>query len=308
MSVMVPDKTGTMTDIVHGYDTPEEYIDGNPYFGALIGRYGNRIAKGKFSIDNMTYQLHINNGSNALHGGPNGFHNKIWNHELVESNSLALSLMSPDGEEGYPGELKVSVCYTLTESNELVIDYAAHTTKTTIINLTNHAFFNLAGKGNVLNHELQINANYFIPVDRELIPTGEIRSVEKTPFDFRDVHAIGERIDKFDNQLQYPNGYDHTYVVNKKPGVFDFAARVKEPLSGRILEVWTSEPGLQFYSGNFLDGKDHGKNGNTHDFRSAFCLEAQHFPDSPNQPNFPTTLLRPEETYKQKTVYKFGVD
>ncbi len=307
MSLVVPDRTGTMTDIVHGYDTPEKYIHGNPYFGALIGRYGNRIARGKFSIDNMTYQLHINNGSNALHGGPNGFHNKIWNNELVESNSIELSLMSPDGEEGYPGNLKVSVCYTLTDSNELVIDYAAHTTKTTIINLTNHAFFNLAGKGDILNHELSINANYFIPVDRALIPTGEIRSVEKTPFDFRDVHAIGERINKVDNQLQYANGYDHTYVVHKKPGVFDFAARVRDPLSGRVLEVWTTEPGLQFYSGNFLDGKDLGKNGQAYHFRSAFCLEAQHFPDSPNQPDFPTTLLRPEETYKQKTVYKFGV-
>lgn len=308
MSLMVPDSKGVMADIVHGYDSPEKYLDGNPYFGALIGRFGNRIAKGKCSIDNINYQLNVNNGSNALHGGPNGFHNKIWNSRQIDSNSLELSLISPDGEEGYPGDLTVTVCYSLTDYNELVIEYVAHTTRTTIINLTNHAFFNLAATGDILDHEARINADYFIPVDVGLIPTGEIRSVEKSPFDFRDVHAIGERINKKEDQLQYANGYDHTFVLNKKPQEFNFAAWVKEPRSGRVLEVWTTEPGLQFYSGNFLDGKDLGKGGNKYPFRSAFCLEAQHFPDSPNQPHFPSTLLHPGETYRQKTVYKFGVD
>ena len=308
MSLLVPDKTGTMADIVHGYDAPEKYLNGNPYFGALIGRYANRIAGGQFSIDNVSYQLNVNNGSNALHGGSNGFHNKIWKCRQMEMNSIELSLMSSDGEEGYPGDLNVVVCYTLTESNELVIDYLATTTRPTVINLTNHTFFNLAGKGDILNHEVRINADHFIPVDERLIPTGEIRSVEKTPFDFRDVHAIGARIKEENAQLQYAKGYDHTFVLNKAGEAMRYAAWVREPLSGRVLEVWTTEPGLQFYSGNFLDGKDLGKGGNNYPFRSAFCLEAQHFPDSPNQPDFPTTLLRPGETYQQKTGYKFGVD
>lgn len=308
MSILAPDRDGNLEDIVHGYDTPEKYLKGNPYFGALIGRYGNRIAGGKFSIDNIRYQLHVNNGSNALHGGPNGFHNKIWMSRQVKMNSLELRLTSPDGEEGYPGDLNVVVCYTLTERNELVIDYLATTTKPTIINLTNHTFFNLAGKGDILNHEVKINADHFIPVDKGLIPTGEIRWVEKTPFDFRDVHAIGERLSDEDDQLQFAKGYDHTFVLNKTGEAIKYAAWVREPESGRVLEVWTTEPGLQFYSGNFLDGKDLGKGGNNYPFRSAFCLEAQHFPDSPNQPDFPTTLLCPGETYEQKTVYKFGVD
>lgn len=308
MSLSVPDRNGNMADIVLGYDTPQQYLGGNPYFGALIGRYGNRIARGKFSIDKVIYQLNVNNGSNALHGGPNGFHNKIWNSEQIDSNSLELKLLSPDGEEGYPGDLSVVVHYTLTDNNELIIEYAANTTKTTVINLTNHTFFNLAATGDILDHELRIYADYFVTVNNELIPTGELNSVENTPFDFREVHTIGERIAKMDRQLQYANGYDHTYVLNKQADVFDFAAWVREPLSGRVLEVWTTEPGVQFYSGNFLDGKDLGKEGINYPFRSAFCLETQHFPDSPNQPDFPSTLLRQGETYKQKTVYKFGVD
>lgn len=308
MSLMVPDRMGEMADIVHGYDTPQQYLNGNPYFGALIGRYGNRIAKGKFSIENISYQLNINNGNNALHGGPNGFHNKIWNCEQIDSNSLELKLHSRDGEEGYPGHLIVVVRYALSDDNELVIDYVASTTKTTIVNLTNHAFFNLAATGDILNHELRINGDYVVPVNNELIPIGGLQSVDNTPFDFKEVHTIGERIAEMDRQLQNGHGYDHTYVLNKKANVLDFAAWVREPLSGWILEVWTTEPGLQFYSGNFLDGKELGKRGNNYPFRSAFCLEAQHFPDSPNQPDFPTTLLHPGETYKQKTVYKFGVD
>lgn len=309
MSVLVPDRQGVLKDIVHGYDTPEAYTSGNPYFGAVIGRYANRIANGHFSIDGQTYQLNINNKQHALHGGPMGFHNKIWESKQLGPGSLELSLMSPDGEEAYPGDLKVTVSYTLNNQNELIIDYTAATTKTTVVNLTNHAFFNLAGSGDILDHEVRINADHFIPIDEGLIPIGEIKSVEKTPFDFRTVHTIGERIDdNNDNQLLYAKGYDHTFVLNKESKKITYAAWVKEPLSGRVLEVWTTEPGLQFYSGNFLDGTDIGKSGNAYLFRSAFCLEAQHFPDSPNQPNFPSTILNPGETYKQMTVYKFGVD
>lgn len=308
MSLNVPDRNGAMGDVVLGYDTPEQYISGNPYFGALIGRFGNRIAEGRFSIDNINYQLNLNNGRNSLHGGPNGFHNKIWNCNQKDLHSLELTLMSPDGEEGYPGDLNVSVNYTMTEENELVIEYFATTTKTTIINLTNHAFFNLAGKGDILKHELKIMADYFIPINEGLIPTGEFLPVQETPFDFREVHPIGERIVNEAIQLQYANGYDHSYVLNKEAGAFSLAASVRDPVSGRVLEVWTTEPGLQFYTGNFLDGSDIGKQGQPYAIRSALCLEAQHFPDSPNHQSFPTTLLHPGEIYQQKTTYKFGVD
>ena len=308
MSIIVPDRNGTYADIVLGYDRPDQYISGNPYLGALIGRFGNRIANGRFSINGIEYQLTINNGAHSLHGGPNGFHNKVWDSEQFDNNKLALRLISPDGEENFPGKLSVSVFYLLNDSNELVIQYEASSDKTTIINLTSHGFFNLAGKGDVLNHELKINADRFIPVDNGLIPTGEIRTVTNSPFDFMEFNTVGARINENDEQLRVARGYDHTFVLNKKENEFSYAAAVREPNTGRVMEVWTTEPGLQFYSGNFLDGKDQGKNGNTHSFRSALCLEAQHFPDSPNQPEFPSTLLSPGETYKQKTVYKFGVD
>lgn len=312
MSLLVPDKNGVMGDIVLGYDDPAKYLDGNPYFGALIGRYGNRIANGRFSINGTNYQLNINSRSDALHGGPNGFHNKLWDvMELGEkSNILTLNLISPDNEEGYPGELKVEVTYTLTDQNELTIDYHATTNKTTIVNLTNHAFFNLAGEGgtHILDHVLQIDANYFTPVREGLIPIGKKWSVEGTPFDFRQPMVIGKRINANDEQLNLGQGYDHNWVLIKTENEYSLAARVLDPVSGRTMEVWTTEPGLQFYSGNFLDGSDLGKNGKPYYSRAALCLEAQHFPDSPNQPDFPSTLLQPGEAYQQKTTYKFGVE
>ena len=308
MSLMVPDKKGAMADIVLGYDSADQYRNGNPYFGALIGRVGNRIAKGKFSLEGKEYNLAINNGVNALHGGPRGFHNVYW--EAIPSastNALELHYLSKDGEEGYPGNLDVKVTYTLTDKNELMIDYAATTDKTTIVNLTHHSFFNLAGDGggDILKHEIMITSDRFTPVDQGLIPTGELRKVDGTPFDFRKPHAIGERIGNDDDQLRAGKGYDHNWVLNKKGNDLSLAARITEPVSGRVMEVWTTEPGLQFYSGNFLNGKDIGKGGKPYPFRGAFCLEAQHFPDSPNHAEFPPVVLRPGLVYKQKTVYKF---
>ncbi len=312
MSLMVPDKKGILGDIVLGYDSAEQYRNGNPYFGALIGRVGNRIAKGKFSLEGKEYNLTINNGVNALHGGPRGFHNVYW--EAIPSastNTLELHYLSKDGEEGYPGNLDVKVTYTLTDNNELMIDYTATTDKTTIVNLTHHSFFNLAGDGggDILNHEIMIASDRFTPVDQGLIPTGELRKVEGTPFDFRKPHTIGERIGNDDDQLRAGKGYDHNWVLNKKGGALSLAARVTEPVSGRVMEVWTTEPGLQFYSGNFLNGKDIGKGGKPYPFRGAFCLEAQHFPDSPNHAEFPSVVLKPASKYEQKTIYKFlGAD
>ncbi|MCW5911857.1 MAG: galactose mutarotase [Cyclobacteriaceae bacterium] len=307
VSLWVPDRNGNMADIVLGYDSATQYITGNPYFGALIGRYGNRIGKGQFSLDGKTYQLATNNGANALHGGPGGFHNVMWSVERATSNSIVLTYTSSDGEEGYPGTLQVKVVYTLTDNNELTIDYEATTDKATVVNLTHHSFFNLAGEGagDILDHELQINADRFTPVDEGLIPTGELKPVAGTPFDFSKPTAIGMRINDDDVQLQYGKGYDHNWVLNRKGDGLELAAVVTEPASGRVMEVWTTEPGLQFYSGNFLDGSDEGKDRKKYPLRSAFCLEAQHFPDSPNKPEFPSTTLKPGEVYKQKTVYKF---
>lgn len=312
MSIQVPDRNSTWADVTLGYDQTDQYLNGNPYFGAIIGRYGNRIAKGKFAINGNMYELPINSRQDSLHGGPTGFHNQIWQAKVDHRNEAAvlhLTYVSSDGEAGYPGTLKVEVIYALTDKNELVIDYLAETDRSTIINLTNHAFFNLRGEGSndVLNHLIKINAKSFTPVREGLIPTGEIKSVKGTPFDFTEFHAISERIDLDEEQLRLGRGYDHNWVLDKKENEFSLAAVVREPQSGRELEVWTTEPGLQFYSGNFLDGSDIGKGGKSYKFRSAFCLEAQHFPDSPNQPNFPSTLLKPGETYRQKTMYKFGV-
>ena len=313
VSLLVPDKTGSFGDIVLGYDSLKQYLTGNPYFGAMIGRYGNRIALGKFSLNGKEYQLATNNGANALHGGPGGFHNKLWEVEQKNSEageSLVMTVVSPDGEEGYPGTLTVKLTYTLTAQNELVIDYEATTDKTTVVNLTHHSFFNLAGEGSgdILSHRISINADRFCPVDQGLIPTGELKAVSGTPFDFLQPHLIGERINQEDEQLNFGKGYDHNWVLNKSGNELSLAARVSESTSGRVMEVLTTEPGLQFYSGNFLNTSEKGKGGKTHDFRTAFCLEAQHFPDSPNQPSFPSTVLKPDEVYKQKTVYRFSVE
>ncbi len=309
MTLWVPDRAGNLGDVVLGYDSASQYPTGNLYFGALIGRYGNRIAKGKFSIDGQSYQLATNNGENALHGGPGGFHNVYWQAKPGEDGkSVTLTYLSKDGEEGYPGNLQAKVVYALTDSNELVIEYEATTDKPTVVNLTHHSFFNLAGAGvgDILGHELTIYADKFNPVDAGLIPTGELRDVTGTPFDFREAHAIGERINNEEEQLKLGGGYDHNFVLNRSGDGLSLAARVYEPTSGRVMEVWTTEPGLQFYSGNFLNGNDVGKGGVPYAWRSAFCLEAQHFPDSPNQPTFPNVVLRPGEVYKQRTVYKFS--
>ncbi|CAN5225333.1 galactose mutarotase [soil metagenome] len=306
VSLWVPDKTNVLANVVLGYDSVQKYLTGNPYFGAMIGRYGNRIANGKFSLNGLTYQLPMNNGNNSLHGGPNGFHNVFWDVR-ADSNEIEMSYISKDGEEGYPGNLKVKVTYSLSEQNEIIIDYEGITDKPTVVNLTHHSFFNLAGEGNgdVLNHQMTINADKFTPVDEGLIPTGEIKSVSGTAFDFRKPHAIGERINNIDQQLTIGQGYDHNWVLNKKSNELALAATVAEPTSGRVMEVWTTEPGLQFYSGNFLNSKDIGPSGKPYQFRSAFCLEAQHYPDSPNHSSFPSTVLNPGDTYKQRTIYKF---
>lgn len=309
--LQVADRDGNMEDIVLGYDSLKQYLTGNPYFGAMIGRYGNRIAKGKFSLDGKDYQLATNNGVNALHGGPRGFHNVIWDAKpgLVDrGQTLELTYISADGEEGYPGTLTTKVTYTLTDGNELIIDYEATTDKTTVVNLTHHSFFNLAGEGSgdILGHQFIINADKFCPVDEGLIPTGELRSVAGTPFDFREPHHAGERIGAADEQLTFGKGYDHNWVLNKTGNEVSLAATVLESVSGRKMEVLTTEPGLQFYSGNFLSQKEVGKKGHVYDFRTAFCLEAQHFPDSPNHPDFPTTVLKPGETYRQQTIYRFS--
>jgi aldose 1-epimerase len=307
ISLWVPDRKGNLGDIVLGYDSASQYPAGNPYFGALVGRYGNRISKGKFTLDGTTYQLKTNNGVNALHGGPGGFHNVMWNVVEVKPNSIALVYNSADGEEGYPGTLQTKVVYTLTDANEFTIDYEATADKPTVVNLTHHSFFNLGGEGagDILNHELQIIADKFTPVDEGLIPTGALKPVAGTPFDFNKPTAIGARINHEDIQLKYGKGYDHNWVLKREGEGLSLAAVITEPTSGRAMEVWTTEPGLQFYSGNFLDGSDIGKGGKKYEYRTAFCLEAQHFPDSPNKPEFPSTVLKPGEVYTQKTVYKF---
>ena len=311
ISIFAPDKEGNVKDVVLGYDHVEQYLQGNPYFGSIIGRFGNRIALGKFSLDGREYQLNINNRSNSLHGGPGGFNNQFWKirsrkHEGL--HGLELTYTSKDGEEGYPGNLDVKVHYIITDNNELVMEYEAITDKTTVVNLTHHSFFNLAGEGScgIQNHELMINADAFTPVDHELIPLGELRRVEGTAFDFRKPMKIGEKINDWEEQLACGSGYDHNWVLNKTDDALSLAAKVAEPESGRTLEVWTTEPGLQFYAGNFLDGNDVGKQGKHYEYRSAFCLEPQHFPDSPNQKQFPNVVLHPGDRYYQKTIYRFG--
>ncbi|MCO6477729.1 MAG: galactose mutarotase [Phaeodactylibacter sp.] len=310
--LLAPDKDGEFTDVVLGFDNLEDYQKDHPYFGAIIGRYGNRIAKGKFTIDGQEYTLAANNGPNALHGGPTGFHKRLWEAKETEREGyvgLELSRVSEDMEEGYPGNLSATVRYLLNNDNELLIEYEATADEPTIVNLTNHTYFNLkgAGKEDILGHILMVDADYFTPVDSTLIPTGELRPVEGTPFDFNTPTPIGERINAEDEQLTFGLGYDHNFVLDREGPGLELAATVREPTTGRFLEVLTTEPGLQFYSGNFLDGTNIGKYAVQYDYRSGFCLETQHYPDSPNQPDFPSTVLRPGETYASRTVYRFSV-
>ncbi len=311
VSLWVPGKNGKYEDVVMGYPTLDGYRKSNEsYFGTLIGRYGNRIAKGEFTLNDSLYHLAVNNGANHLHGGPMGFHNVVWDAVQSDESTLLLSYLSPDGEEGYPGNLQVNVTYELTDDNELKIEYTASTDKPTPVNLTHHSFFNLkgAGNGDVNDHLMQINAAYITPVDSGLIPTGEIAPVEGTPFDFRKPIAIGARINEENQQLKYGQGYDHNFVLAAPSDTtLTFAARVVEPASGRTMEVYTNEPGIQFYGGNFIAGKDTGKYNKVYPYRGAFCLETQHYPDSPNKPEFPSTILEPGEEYYSVCVYKFGI-
>jgi aldose 1-epimerase len=306
-SLEMPDKNGKLGDVVLGYDYLDGYVTNSPYFGALIGRYGNRIAKGHFTLDGVTYTIATNNVPNTLHGGVKGFDKVIWHVDASSPNSLSLSYLSHDGEEGYPGNLSVKAVYTLTDDNAVKLEYTATTDKDTVVNLTHHSYFNLAGQGDILNHVVYLNADKFTPVDETLIPTGELKPVEGTPFDFRTPTTIGARIGQDDEQLKFGKGYDHNWVVNHPMGELALDARVTEPTTGRTLEVWSPEPGLQFYSGNFLDGTITGKGGRVYQFRNAFCMEPQHFPDSPNHDNFPSVVLKPGDTYHNTIVYRFGV-
>jgi aldose 1-epimerase len=312
VSIRVPDRNGKFGDVALGFDSLDGYLKGTSFLGVLVGRYGNRIAKGRFKLDGVEYKLAVNNGENHLHGGLKGFDKAVWNARDVSEGPtprLELTYLSKDGEEGYPGNLAVTVVYSLSEANELRIDYSATTDKDTVVNLTNHTYFNLAGagEGDILGHELTLYADRFTPVDKGLIPTGELRSVEGTPFDFRKPTPIGARIDAKNEQIQFGGGYDHNFVLNSGGGSLALAARVDEPKTGRVLEVLTTEPGVQFYTGNSLDGTAVGKGGKVYQRRSGFCLETQHFPDSPNHPKFPSTVLKPGEKYQTTTVYRFSV-
>lgn len=311
VSLWTPDNQGDLGDVVLGFNTIDEYLKtGEKYFGSLIGRYGNRIAGGHFTLNDTVYTLAKNNGANALHGGVTGYNNVIWDADQTDDHTLVLTYLSPDGEEGYPGNLNVKVQYQLTNENELKVEYWATTDKATPVNLTQHSFFNLkgAGQGDVSEHEVQINADSYTPVDKGLIPTGEIAPVEGTPMDFRTPTTIGARINDDFEQLKFGNGYDHNWVLNQATDGLTFAAKVKEPETGRTMEVYTNEPGLQFYGGNFLNGKVKGKEGVPYVFRGAFCMETQHFPDSPNKPEFPSTILEPGNEYYSICVYKYGVE
>lgn len=310
VSLKVPDRDGNLGDVALGYDNLDAYVQDTPYFGAITGRYANRIAAGRFEIDGAAYELPVNNGPNSLHGGIKGFDKVVWKGEpTAPGDGVAFRYVSVDGEEGYPGKLDATVTYTWTDANELKIEYLASTDKPTVINLTNHSYFNLkdGGASTILEHELMINADRYTPVaDAGAIPTGELASLDGTPLDFREATAIGERIEEENEQLGFGSGYDHNYVLNASEEDITVAATVYDPSSGRVMEVLTEEPGVQFYSGNFLDGHHVGKGGVAYERRSGLCLETQHFPDSPNQPNFPSTVLRPGETYATSTIYRFS--
>jgi aldose 1-epimerase len=310
LSLKVPDRNGKMGDVVLGYDNLDNYIKETPYFGALIGRYGNRIAKGQFTLDGRQYTLATNNYPNSLHGGVKGFDKVVWQPSLLTSPQgpgLKLTYLSHDGEEGYPANLSVTAVYTLTEDNALKLEFTATTDRNTVLNLTHHSYFNLAGHGDILQHVVTMAADKFTPVDSTLIPTGELKPVDGTPFDFRKPTAIGLRIGQDDEQLKFGKGYDHNWVINKRVGEMTLMARVAEPTTGRIMEVSSTEPGLQFYSGNFLDGTLKGKGGWVYQFRNGVCMEPQHYPDSPNQPSFPSVVLHPGDTYHNTIIYKFSV-
>ena len=316
VSLLVPDKNGKLTDVVVGFKSIDDYVNSTePYFGATIGRYGNRIAKGKFTLDGKQYSLFTNNGPNTLHGGKMGYQAVVWNAKQINDSTLELAYLSKDGEEGFPGKLDVKVTYRLTNDNELKLDYEAKTDKKTVVNLTNHAFFNLNGEGSgtINNHILQINGKEYTPVDSTLIPTGKIEPVAGTPFDFTNPKTIGANVDADNEQLKNGKGYDHNFVLNGQ-GIHPdshrdlrHAAMVTGDQSGIVMDVYTEEPGLQFYGGNFMQSKNTFKNGTKDDFRTAFCLETQHFPDSPNQPAFPSTVLNPTEVYKTSSTYKFSI-
>lgn len=309
-SIMAPDKSGVTADVALGFSSLDAYLKPNPYFGAIVGRYGNRIAKAKFVLNGKTYTLAANNGPNSLHGGTAGFDKKVWQAKVRNDGGLELTMTSPDGDEGYPGALTTQVVYTVTPENELRIEYSLTSDKDTVANVTNHSYFHLDGEGSgtILDHVLQIDADEFTPVDATLIPTGQLMTVDGTPFDFRTPHAIGERIENPHEQIRYGGGYDHNFVIRGAPGTLRRAARVKAPRGGRVMEVWTSEPGMQFYTGNFLDGTLTGKAGVSYGKRFGFCMETQHFPDSPNQPSFPTTLIRAGETRQSTTTYRFSAE
>lgn len=313
VAIMVPDRNGNRANVIQGHDNINDIVNSpEPYLSTLIGRYGNRICKGRFHLHGKEYQLPINNGPNSLHGGLKGFNAKVWDALQMNDHTLVLKYVSPYGEEGFSGEMKTTVVYSFTDDNELVIEYMATTNKKTIINLTSHGFFSLAGIANptptIENLECEINADFYIPIDNTSIPTGEILRVEGTPFDFRKPKTVGQDIDADNEQIKNGAGYDHCFVLNKKEdGELSFAARIKEPVSGRIMEVYTTEPGVQVYTDNWADGYK-GQNGATFPRRSAICFEAQHFPDSPNRPYFPSVVLNPGELYTQKTVYRFAVD
>ena len=309
-SIEVPDRAGRSGDIALGFDSLAGYLTAHPFFGAIIGRYGNRIGAGTFTLDGAQYTLATNNGPNNLHGGEKGFDKQVWNAQAVPGrNAIEFTRTSVNGEEGFPGNLSVRVTYELTDKNELIVEYFATTDKATPVNLTQHTYFNLAGEGSgdVLGHQLTINADRYTPVGDTLIPSGELAPVQGTPFDFRQPTAIGARINGAHAQLKNGLGYDHNWVLNRSGDGLQLAARVVEPTSGRTLEITTTEPGLQFYSGNFLDGTIKGKGGHVYGHRAGFCLETQHYPDSPNKPEFPSTILRPGQEYRSRTVFAFGV-
>ncbi len=310
-SIKAPDRNGKFDDVTLGYDSIDGYLVKNPHMGSLAGRYANRIGKGEFKLNGKSYTLAKNNGENHLHGGPNGFFKQIWNASEVESKdgaAVRMKYLSKDGEENYPGNLDVTVTYTLTDDNELKIDYLATTDKDTILNLTNHSYFNLAGAGNgdILKHQIKINAKEFTPVDKTMIPTGKIEALAGTPMDFSKLTAIGERIDQNYEQLVIGKGYDHNYVLSNGADLKAQDVEVYEPTTGRVMEVFTDQPGVQLYTGNFLDGTITGKGGKAYPRRSGFCLETQHYPDSPNKPNFPSAVLKPGEKYQTTTIYKFS--